>query len=233
LTGDQRAALEAATKTAESGVTDVVDTDEQEAVQGLCRSRLRFATASRDDLRGLLRAVQPVYARLRRNPRTAEWLDRISQLKREVNAPPDAPSCPPSGPPPQTQALSIPSGTYTRTIVPADYRALGLRPTWDFGRWRLEFDHGILEVHAPGEKDPEWWTYQTFDAKIRATGPPGTMVADYSYRHGELVFRDLRFLVCGGVPGNADCLIDPSRSDAQGGYETTFAGIPKPWVRQR
>jgi TRAP-type C4-dicarboxylate transport system substrate-binding protein len=236
LSPDQRNAVLSPDRTASPDtIESAIETDEGHAVRGLCQAGLTFVTATPADLAGLKRAVQPIYARLRRDRRTAGWLARIVRLKAELAARPDELSCPTSGRQPQGGGLEIPLGTYTRTIEPADFRALGLKPVdAPFGRWTLELDTGgVLKIRAPDDRRPEDWSYELFNGKIRVSGPPATFVADVSYHDARLRFDVLRFTDCGGTPGNGDCMVDPHRPDHQGGYEVVLGGVPKPWIKQR
>ena len=241
LTPDQRDALTAAQEPAVSDALDTVNTEDDAAVKGLCQTGLlSFATASQQNLSGLRRAVQPIYARLHQDPRTAAWLDQITRLKTELAAPPDKLSCPTGGTnPAPAENPGIPTGTYTRTITPADFRAVGMNPEREpgaIGEWTLVVDpSGFLKVRDPVDRDFEYWSYDRFHGNLRLSDSSIniTMVAQVRYHDGELTFDVLRFTECGAVAGNGDCMMDPNRSDVPGGYELPLGGIPKPWVLRR
>ena len=85
LTGEQRgwlkkAARDAATRSAVLAATDA------RALTDSCMAGARFAEASAADLAGLRRAFQPVYAGLRRQSATREFLARIEALKQSMPA---------------------------------------------------------------------------------------------------------------------------------------------------
>ena len=85
LTGEQRgwlkeAARDAATRSAVLAATDA------RALTDSCMAGARFAEASDADLAALRRAFQPVYASLRRQSATREFLARIEALKQSTPA---------------------------------------------------------------------------------------------------------------------------------------------------
>ena len=85
LTGEQRgwlkeAARDAATRSAVLAATDA------RALTDSCMAGARFAEASDADLAALRRAFQPVYAGLRRQSATREFLARIEALKQSTPA---------------------------------------------------------------------------------------------------------------------------------------------------
>ena len=87
LTGEQRGWLKEAARDAATRSAVVAATDAR-ALTDSCVAGARFAEASDAELAALRRAFQPVYAGLRRQPETREFLARIEALKQSTPAEP-------------------------------------------------------------------------------------------------------------------------------------------------
>ena len=85
LTGQQREWLQQAAADAVGRSVGLADHD-AELVAFTCKSGARFANASEAELGGLRKAVAPVYAKLRHNPQTKAFIERIQALKRSMPA---------------------------------------------------------------------------------------------------------------------------------------------------
>ncbi len=85
LTGEQRGWLREAARDAAARSAVVAATDTR-ALTDSCMSSARYAEASHADLAALRRAFQPVYAGLRRQSATREFLARIEALKQSTPA---------------------------------------------------------------------------------------------------------------------------------------------------
>jgi TRAP-type transport system periplasmic protein len=138
-----------------------------------CAEGARVALASSQQLATLLRAAQPVYAALRRNPASAATLARIEALKASTS-PPDPPAVPAGclyrpgeekKLPPRAVTLTAPGptgtfplGTYRYTITAKDFPA-GVDPqgiadnagvwTWTMGRGVFDLTWKFSEPEAP------------------------------------------------------------------------------------
>lgn len=122
LSRDQQRALRQAGRAAVAPAIEASRAEDADDVDEVCDTDLQIRQASAEDLQALRDAVDPVYRQLRRDPKTAAWLDRISQLKSAVGAPPDAMRCGPASDRP-SQAGPLPDGTYRNTLTVADARA--------------------------------------------------------------------------------------------------------------
>ena len=85
LTGEQRGWLKEAARDAATRSAVVAATDAR-ALTDSCIAGARFAVASDAELAALRRAFQPVYAGLRRQPETRDFLARIEALKESTPA---------------------------------------------------------------------------------------------------------------------------------------------------
>ena len=83
LTGQQRGWLQQAAADAVGRSVGLADRD-AESVAFTCKSGARFANASEADLAGLGKAVAPVYAKLKDDPQTKAFIERVQALKRST-----------------------------------------------------------------------------------------------------------------------------------------------------
>jgi TRAP-type C4-dicarboxylate transport system substrate-binding protein len=133
---------------------------DREASADICRrGLLTFATASREDLAALRRAVQPVYDDLERDAGTRTAIATIERLKRDEPAPSDTlPACPTG----HQQATGSPTpidGVYEMTTN-KDAAGLGsFAENW--GKWIFVFDRGRF-ADTQENKEACTWGYGTF-----------------------------------------------------------------------
>jgi TRAP-type transport system periplasmic protein len=172
LTSQQREWLQQAAADAAGSSVGLADHD-AELVAFTCKSGARFANASEADLGGLRKAVAPVHAKLRDNPKTMAFIERIQALKRSTPAGAAlripagctgaAPAAPAAAKP---QAAGALSGTYRWTMTKEDAVAsetedksaehlatfpLVFTMTLDDGNWTLVYrEAGKPETDGPG-----------------------------------------------------------------------------------
>ena len=152
LSEADRDALVEAGRLAAGPVLDSVRESERSAIPQLCRQGARFFGADVADLR---RAVEPVYAAIRRDATAARVLAAIEGLRSTDAGEPLA--CPAGN---KTAAAGLPPGTYTWTITRAE------------------------ALKVPGiEKDPGFLA--ELPAAFRAVIEPGHIVIYVSSRGGE------------------------------------------------
>ncbi|MHA5049399.1 TRAP transporter substrate-binding protein [Streptomyces sp. SD15] len=213
LSAQQRAVL---TKALEQTITQAVDVsraEDRESAPTLCRLGMKLPSASSADLKAMEAAVKPVYARLHKDKRTADWLAQIQYLKETTGAGPDTASCPAKS----TTAGPL-EGTWTRTMADGDWRHWPGDETWTErppnGSWTLTFEKGVLTKTDPNG-ETERWPYQTFRDRIHFAGL-FTFNATFRLDGDRLTFDNFDF---------GDC------TDCAGGYAVTFGGSKQPWVK--
>ena len=86
----------------------------------LCGQGVAIPTASDLQLAALRRAVQPVYDEIAQDPDNARMLDRLTDLRAALAAPPEVSACPSAGARPG--GGSFPEGTYDM-VLDNDLRA--------------------------------------------------------------------------------------------------------------
>ncbi len=212
LSRQQRAVLaEAIEQTLTQGV-DASRSEDRESAPTLCRLGMKFPAASTADLQAMEAALKPVYAGLRKNTRTADWLEQIQYLKETTGVGPDTASC--SG---RSTTAGPLEGTWTRTMADTDWRHWPGDETWTErppnGTWTLSFDNGILTKTDP-DGETERWPYQAFRDRIHLDGL-FTFNATFRLSGDRLTFDTFDFGDC------TDC----------GGYAVTFGGTKQPWAR--
>jgi TRAP-type transport system periplasmic protein len=131
LTSKQRGWLEEAAQDAERRSAELADRDAW-ALDVACEGGARFADASEADLAALRGAFQPVYASLRRQSATRDFLARIQALKRSTPAeaglmiPPECTGKVPRRPSvSDAKAPSYLNGTYRMVLTQADADKVG------------------------------------------------------------------------------------------------------------
>jgi len=129
LTSQQRGWLQQAAADAVGRSVGLADHD-AESVAFTCKSGARFANAAEADLGGLRKAFTPVYAKLKEDPKTKAFIERLQALKR--SAPLGAAlripagctgAAPAASAVAQQQAAGDLSGTYRWTITKDDVAA--------------------------------------------------------------------------------------------------------------
>ncbi|NUV63149.1 TRAP transporter substrate-binding protein [Streptomyces sp. CAI-85] len=213
LSPQQRALLTRAFKETVTQAVDVSRAEDRQSAPTLCRLGMKFPSASSADLKAMRSALEPVYAGLRENPRTADWLEQIQYLKDTTGVGPDTASCPATS----TTAGPL-EGTWTRTMADGDWRHRTGDETWTErppnGMWTLAFENGILTKTDP-DGETERWPYQTFRDRIHLAGS-FTVDATFRLDGDRLTFDRFDFGDC------TDC----------GGYAVTFGGSEQPWVKE-
>jgi TRAP-type C4-dicarboxylate transport system substrate-binding protein len=162
----QRDALQAAAQSALPATLAFQQGDEKEAAANLCRSGLRFVSASGTELASLRRAVQPVYAHLERDPQTKAAINQIQAIRSSAPSAPDAPEC--SHATSTAAAARQPTpidGVYRMTTTPQDVVAAG-SPAADagpsnYGTWIYVFDRGQFAITQENQQACTWG-YGTF-----------------------------------------------------------------------
>ena len=149
LTEAQRQVLAKAATSAIPAALDATRAEDDSGVVKLCGQGLAFPPSSDLQLAGLRRAVQPVYEEIARDPSNARMLDRLTDLRATVAAPPDASAC--GSPALDAGGGSFPQGTY-EMVLENDVRA----------QCTDGQNHG-----APGGKT--WFTLQVRDGQVAMT----------------------------------------------------------------
>ena len=120
LTDAQREVLRAAATSAIPAALEATRSEDDSGVVKLCGQGVSFPPASDVQLAGLRRAVQPVYDEIAEAPGNARMLDRLTDLRAVVAAPPEVSACPARGQ--DAGGGSFPEGTYDMVLDP-DARA--------------------------------------------------------------------------------------------------------------
>jgi TRAP-type C4-dicarboxylate transport system substrate-binding protein len=229
LSADQQAALRQAGPVSVGAAMDASRAEDAGSVDDLCGSGLKIVDATAADLTALQTAVAPVYRQLRTDPKTATWIDRITALKRQVDAPPDTFHC--SAGSDRASGASL-EGTWTTTITAADGK-----PGDPRGTFNMTLKDGHLQLTDPSGEVGFYGDYTTFRDRLQVTGGPDVIRADFQVDGGTLTFTDL------SGPGCGDCrpyaivweshpwtLVDgPARSGLEGTWTTVITaadGIP-------
>jgi len=137
LTAAQRKELQQAAIAALPGSVQVVQGDEQESAQDLCRAPgLTVETATQADVAGLRTAVAPVYAQLEQDPATRSAIGSIRATADGVT-PEAPPSCPSQAS--SSQANSRLDGVYTMDTKFGDDPADSDAVPENYGHWVFVF----------------------------------------------------------------------------------------------
>ena len=114
LTDAQREVLRTAATKAIPAALEATRTEDESHVAKLCGQQVAFPPSSDLQLAALRGAVQPVYDEIAVDPANARMLDRLTDLRAAVAAPPDVSACPSPG----TGAGrgSFPEGTYDMVL---------------------------------------------------------------------------------------------------------------------
>ena len=108
MTDAQRDVLEKAASTALPATLGAARAEDETDVGQLCALDVTFPVASERQLAALHQAVQPVYDEITKDPANAGVLERITALKAQVGAPPDASVCPDQA----DSSVAFPEGSY-------------------------------------------------------------------------------------------------------------------------
>jgi TRAP-type C4-dicarboxylate transport system substrate-binding protein len=177
LTGQQREWLQQATAEAAGTSVGLADRD-AELVAFTCKSGARFANASEGDLGGLRKAFTPVHAKLKQDPQTKAFIERLQVLKRSTPAgaalriPAGCTGAAPAAPAvAQEQAAGDLSGTYRWRITKDDVAA---SKTEDKSSEHLATFPWLFTMTLDGGK----WTLAHREAGQPYTEGPGTYALD-------------------------------------------------------
>lgn len=136
---------------------------EEEAAEILCRRGLKFVSASPQDVAALRRAVQPIYAELRRDPKTRAYIARIERLRGETTSGDrESPGCAAPGADREDAGKATPiDGTYRMTTTAEELTEA--EPSEEllsenYGRWRFTLDRGRLRYTQSSEGATRWTT---------------------------------------------------------------------------
>jgi TRAP-type C4-dicarboxylate transport system substrate-binding protein len=152
LSGRQRAAVRDAARAALPATLAAEQANEQEGAANLCRRGVTFVTAGNGDLAALRRAVQPVYDRLERDPKTKAAIGQIQAMRSAAAAAPDAPACSSAALPVTGRATPL-DGVYVVHTTPEDLRAAGASEgevvPENYGRTKMVLDRGRMTQQQP------------------------------------------------------------------------------------
>ncbi len=215
LSGEQRgwlkeAARDAATRSA------VLEATDGQAFTDSCTGGARFAEASEADLAALRRAFQPVYASLRRQSATREFLARIEALKQST---------------PAEAGLTIPTECTGKAPRRPSVRAA--RPPSDLNgtyRWVLT----QKDADKVGDRDtgyPHVNTIALKDGRLEG-GCFGVDGGNYSVKGGRITFHSIEFgddaTVTFSRDEQGDLHLEPvPPMDPGGAFECFY----KPWTK--
>ena len=181
LPEDQQQLLRRAAEEVIPQASDDTQAEEAEAGSALCLTPMKVVEASEDQRAALVRAVDPVYARLEANPTLRRFLDEIRTVKSSLAAPPDTIACPPSDDPAAAPTsidgvweVTISKEELAKIVDPADvvpenyghflyvfdrgHFALSqeseLACTWEYGNYTVDGDHVTVTMIDGGGLAP-------------------------------------------------------------------------------
>jgi TRAP-type C4-dicarboxylate transport system substrate-binding protein len=206
LAPEQQDALRQAAAAALPAALDDSRADDDDAAPALCREGMTLAVASESDLAELRAALQPLYEELDADPEAKAHLDAILDLKAELNAAPEAPTCPASDTESAT-ASDFPDGTYEMTLTKQEAidGCMGVEAEYDETLFELTLDAGSLQQFVElggrgGKREAAFTgTYEVFRDRIELSDSMGTMSARWSFDGKNLTFTDLAGGECGDV----------------------------------
>jgi hypothetical protein len=196
LSEADRNALTEAGRRAIGPVLDEVRDGERSAIPKLCRQGARFLRADVADLR---RAVEPVYAAIRRDTTAARVLDAIDGMRSPDASAPIA--CTAND---KTAAAGLPTGTYTWKITRAEaLKVPGIEKETDFlaelpavYRAVIKPGHIVIYVSIRGGKEEIGFEADISVFEDRAEFDAGNtgdrLTARWSLEGGDLRFSDVR-----------------------------------------
>jgi TRAP-type C4-dicarboxylate transport system substrate-binding protein len=176
LTGEQREWLEQAARYA-AGHSETLAAMDARRLGDSCMGGARFAQASDTDLAALEAAFAPVYAKLRQQPETKAFIDRIQALKRSTRPEP---------------ALAIPSGC-TGAAPQRPTAAAGAATDRLNGTYRYQLTQ--KDADAVGDTDtgyPSVTTIRLRDGEFKG-GCFGSIGGTYTVDDDRITFHSLLF----------------------------------------
>ena len=156
LTSDQRRILHQAAANVVSKSTTTQQRFDDETSANLCRKgNATFDSATSAELRALRSAVEPVYRRLRSDGPTADAIDSIERLKRELGAPPTKlPSCERAGSEPSKAAATKIDGVWRMDTDESASRPELFPENW--GHWIFVLDRGRFAFTQENKPSCTW-----------------------------------------------------------------------------
>lgn len=156
LTRYQRRILHQAAANVVSKSTTTQQRFDDETSANLCRKgHATFDSATSAELRALRSAVEPVYRRLRSDGPTADAIDSIERLKRELGAPPTKlPSCERAGSEPSTAAATKIDGVWRMDTDESASRPEFFPENW--GHWIFVLDRGRFAFTQENKPSCTW-----------------------------------------------------------------------------
>jgi TRAP-type C4-dicarboxylate transport system substrate-binding protein len=156
LSDDERDVLRAAATNAVPKKAEAERGFEAEAAANLCRKgHTAFDAASPEQLRALLRAVQPVYDDLARDPATREVVEAVEDIKAELGEPAtEVAACTPAFGATSTGEPTIIDGTWTMDTD----RSAAIPEYFDenWGHWVFVFDRGKFAITQENDTSCTW-----------------------------------------------------------------------------
>ena len=116
LSPQQQQALTQAVDTVVPDALESSRVDDDDSAAVLCSSGFTIASVDEEGMAAFRKALEPVYASLRKDPTNATFLQRIEALKKSVGAPPERVDCARS----RDAGGAIPNGTYEHPVTSAD-----------------------------------------------------------------------------------------------------------------
>jgi hypothetical protein len=161
--------------------------------------------ATPGDLAAFRRAVQPVYAMLKRDPQERGVITHIESLKRALGSPPDAgPACAGTGPNGPQMATPL-DGVYRMTgsaaqLAQIDHVPVSTEDPANYGTYVIVFDKGRFAFTQESKPAECTWGYGTFRVTGRRMswkfvdgGGKGTAAVNKPgefFRYGWSIYRD-------------------------------------------
>jgi TRAP-type C4-dicarboxylate transport system substrate-binding protein len=156
LTSDQRSILRQAAANLVSKSTTTQEQFDAETSANLCRKgNATFDSATSGELRALRSAVEPVYRQLRSDRPTADALDSIERLKRQLDArPTDLPSCKRAAAERSTAAATKIDGVWRMDTDESASRPEFFPENW--GHWTFVLDRGRFGFTQENKPSCTW-----------------------------------------------------------------------------
>lgn len=205
LSEEQRDALHEASRAAMVDALVGAASSDRDTAAILCDSDLTMESVDEQGLEAFHTTLAPVYERLREDTASAEFLQRIEELKQELGSGPDAATC--SGD--AEAAGAIPNGTYRMAITPADIERscepddptrasfADMPPkglTLELEVRGEQLVHSVFPTGEPDQKELGWTgTYRTYrdTIEILETGFAQPWSGTWSLEDGRLRIADL------------------------------------------
>lgn len=155
LTPTQQEVLRTAAANSIGPALEATRVEEAEAGRGLCVAGMTLVEATDSDLAALNSAVEPVFARLEKDPATKSFLDEIRAIKARTSKPAESLTCRPGTASGGTAATPI-DGVYQVTTTPADSPDDPRPVPENYGAWTYVFDRGRFAITQEDEEACTW-----------------------------------------------------------------------------